>query len=1572
MSPPQVTNSTIYHLPLKDDGSPNLGGDTSYIYLSPPTKNPYSIRFEIEGTSSICKEGSLWVNLPKKGEAFDRAKFTEYKLKPTFNENIKIDVPVYLAGAFEFYCSYTPLPPFTTGKAEVQKPTRTPSHYIDVSPNLQLDDAHLPLDAISIISVLSKFMGKYPADFNRHLHGISERGYNMVHFTPLMQRGDSNSPYSIFDQHTFDTTVFPRGTKDIEELVGNMEQHYGLLSLTDVVWNHTANNSKWLEEHPEAGYNIETAPHLKAAYELDSALLLFSSKLASLGLPTHLNGTDDLLKIMDGVKIHVIAPLKLWEFYTLDADKDTQLTVAAWLENQVDFDGDIPEDIASASLKDKADWIRNNCCPGTDRMGERFRRKVVPERAAALLKTLFGTFNQQVNSSADERTAYGAMHKLLNEVNLEWYKEYDADLAVILEQIFNRTKYMRLEDNGPKIGDITIQNPLIETYFTRLPVNETTEKHHPDALALANNGWVWAADVMKDNAGPESKVYLRRELIVWGDCVKLRYGSKPADSPFLWKFMTEYTQLMAKYFHGFRIDNCHSTPLHVASHMLDAARHIQPNLVVAAELFSGDEKMDFLYCQKLGISFLIREAMQCWSTAEMSKLVHINGGRPIGSFEVDDISSADKQATTNGAANGQPPQGREIVHRIVPSKIHALLMDCTHDNETPVQKRDGRDTLPTAALVAMCASASGSVFGMDELYPQLIELVHETRPYSSPHSNLKEDQKLRIGPSEGIGGVKRLMNQLHTIMGKDGYDESFIHHDNEYITVHRMHPKSRKGYFLIAHTAYPGYGNGNGGFGPQTLTGTKAKLLGAWNLECDQSETAKKAAINDKVLRGIPSSTKDLRGVNVEQRGENAVITVPSHFPPGSIAVFETWIPGAEHSEGLDKYLTSGAREAFKDCNLNDINAILYRADAEERALSNGADGSYSIPGIGSLVYCGLQGWQSILRDVVQENNLGHAICNHLREGQWSFDYIVGRLEKLAQRDYYKRLTGPAEWLKQRFDAIRSVPSFLLPRCFALVIGTAHKAAEERAIEQMHPTIQKGQRFLKELAMVSCQVQGYMENAKLWPDKLDPSLAAGLPHFAQDWARVWGRDTMIAMRGLLTCTGRYDEAKEHLLCFASLVKHGMIPNLVNSGKLPRYNSRDSVWFFLQNIQDFVKLAPNADRFLQERVRRRFLPYKDDWFPWDDKRAYSESSSIEDVIQECLQRHASGMRFREYNAGPDLDSQMKSEGFDIDIEVDWSNGIIYGGNEWNCGTWMDKMGDSAKAGNKGHPGTSRDGAPVEITGLLYSTLHWVDSLKSAGKFKYDGVTTSDGKLITYGAWAAKIKDSFEYHYYVPADESQWSKYDINPKVVNRHGVYKDVHRCKKEYRDYQLRPNFPIAMVVAPQLFDPEHALGALALADTHLRGPTGMATLDPGDMEYYPDYINSDDSDNYHIAHGLNYHSGPEWLWPTGFFLRALLHFDLKRRDTPEGRVEAFQQVTQRLQGCKAMIRDTPWRGLTELTNKNGSFCSDSVSFRVPSFRMLEFHANVRSPQSPTQAWSAGCIIDLFDDASRYKIDPAK
>jgi len=96
----------------------------------------------------------------------------------------------------------------------------------------------------------------------------------------------------------------------------------------------------------------------------------------------------------------------------------------------------------------------------------------------------------------------------------------------------------------------------------------------------------------------------------------------------------------------------------------------------------------------------------------------------------------------------------------------------------------------------------------------------------------------------------------------------------------------------------------------------------------------------------------------------------------------------------------------------------------------------------------------------------------------------------------------------------------------------------------------------------------------------------------------------------------------------------------------------------------------------------------------------------EIVQEIMQKHAEGISFRERNAGPQIDDKMQDQvyflsfilyyhyiniflkGFNISTRLDAYTGFIMGGSLLNCGTWMDKMGESRQAGNYGVPSTPR--------------------------------------------------------------------------------------------------------------------------------------------------------------------------------------------------------------------------------------------------------------------------------------------
>ena len=830
----------VYNLPLSETGVPIPAGKGQFIQLPQPGSDPYLLRFVILSASEIVNKGVLHCNVPPPGVEFNRFKYYTYPINASFGEETYIDIKVCVPGAYSYFISYIPIsdPYFnpdyvefslddlsdsndlseassnnipalpkaqskylsviqTEDKSDVQslqeeKGDKTPDTYIDdysrsctqkhyfiVSAGFTMNGKPLPLNSLNIESVISKWMGPV-STWKDKLSNIKNKGFNMIHFTPLQERGSSNSPYSLYDQLSFDKACFPNGENDISSLVDFMEHKLQLLSLTDVVYNHTAHNSDWLRDHPEAGYSVETAPHLNPALDLDNALLEFSANLAKLGYPIKIENVDDLNSIMVGIKSHVIESVKLWEYYVINVQKICDETVAKWesLSKSSKFFEPMP--IPSSfreTLKGLAIFTVENASVHFTEFGHaRNSRTIDTEKFVAILLSLLsddGSF-----SASSEDVAAKAI-SILNEINFPLYNDYDRDVAEILMQLFNRIKYTRLDDHGPKFGEITVENPLIETYFTRIKA-----KSDGEVVALANNGWIWNGNPLIDFASAKSRAYLRREVIVWGDCVKLRYGSHPRDSPYLWERMTKYTQLMAKYFHGFRIDNCHSTPLHVGEYMLDKARLVRNNLYVVAELFTGSEEMDRIFVERLGITSLIREAMQAWSVEELSRLVHRHGGRPIGSF-------SDQAVITFEKPLDQKPS-KENNYLATSSNIHALFMDCTHDNETPAQKRTVEDTLPNAALVSMCACAIGSVMGYDEGYPKLLEIVSEDREYSF---------------DGGIGPIKKLLYDAHTEMGQNNAGEMHVHHEGQYITVHRVNSGTGQGWFLIARTKFSSEGD---------------------------------------------------------------------------------------------------------------------------------------------------------------------------------------------------------------------------------------------------------------------------------------------------------------------------------------------------------------------------------------------------------------------------------------------------------------------------------------------------------------------------------------------------------------------------------------------------------------------------------------------------------------------------------------------------------------------------------------------------------------------------------------------
>ncbi|XP_029473325.1 glycogen debranching enzyme [Rhinatrema bivittatum] len=1484
-------------------------------------------------------------NYPAPDEPFVRRKFRALQWhNPTEREDDSdkyCKLNLQIAGSFQYF--------FCQGNE------KRGEGYIVVDPVLRVgaDNHVLHLDCITLQTFLSKCLGPFD-EWEGRLRVAKESGYNMIHFTPLQTLGLSRSCYSLADQlelnPDFSRPQKKYGWNDVAKLVEKLKKEWNMLCITDVVYNHTAANSKWIQEHPECAYNLVNSPHLKAAWVLDRALWhltcdVASGKYKERGLPPLIENEQQLNCIRGVMWEDVYPKIKLWEFYQVDVSK-----AVSQFRNLLAKDD--RKAVAKADPKQPLKIIQD---PDFKRFG-----------CTVDMNTALATFIPHSNGPAAIEECCNWFRKRIEELNAEKLRQMNYHQEQAVNCVLGNVSYERLAGHGPKLGAITKKHPIVTRYFTypfeeMALEEEESMMHRLDKAChfMAHNGWVMGDDPLRNFAEPGSNVYLRRELICWGDSVKLRYGSKPEDCPFLWEHMRKYTEITAKLFHGVRLDNCHSTPIHVAEYMLDTARKLRPDLYVVAELFTGSEELDNIFVTRLGISSLIREAMSAYNSHEEGRLVYRFGGEPVGSFV-------------------QP-----CLRPLVPAIAHALFMDVTHDNESPILHRSAYDSLPSSAIVSMACCATGSTRGYDELVPHQISVVSEERFYTKWNPKATPGSPGEVNLQSGIIAGKQAINRLHQELGAKGFIQVYVDQvDEDIVAVTRHCPHTHQSVVAVSRTAFRDpktsfYSKEV----PQMYIPGKIEevVLEARTMERKATPYGKDASY----INGLPEYTVEIREhiqlteskivkqVGIATKGPNEYVQEIEfeNLTPGSVIIFRVSLdPKAQEAVGILRshliqftpHFTSGSLpddNAFpilktpfasivSKLTLADLNQVLYRCDAEEQ---EDGGGSYNIPNWTPLKYAGLQGLMSVMVDIRPKNDLGHPFCDNLRSGDWMIDYVSNRLISRSGA-----CAEVGEWFKAMFKYLKQIPRYLIPCYFDAILVGSYTTLLDHAWKHMSSFVQRGSTFVKHLSLGSVQMCGIGRFSCLPPlspvlhnvpyrindvskekEQCCPSLAAGLPHFSSGIFRCWGRDTFIALRGLLLLTGRYLEARNIILAFASTLRHGLIPNLLGQGTHARFNCRDAVWWWLQCIQDYCNTVPGGTDILKCPVSRMY--------PADDSSALPAGQldqPLYDVIQECLQRHVQGIQFRERNAGPQIDRNMKDEGFNVTAGVDPKTGFVYGGNRFNCGTWMDKMGDSERARNRGVPSTPRDGSAVEIVGLSKSTVRWLSDLNKKKLFPYGGVTVKrDGKdvTMTYEEWNRKIQDNFERLFYVSEDLADPN--EKRPDLVHKRGIYKDSYGASSPWCDYQLRPNFTIAMVLAPELFTPQRAWKALEIAEKKLLGPLGMKTLDPDDMMYCGVYDNALDNDNYNLAKGFNYHQGPEWLWPIGYFLRAKLYFS--RLIDAETSLKTVFLVKNVLSRHYVHLERSSWKGLPELTNENGQYCPFSCE---------------------TQAWSISVILEVLHD----------
>lgn len=1414
-------------------------------YFFPMKQQKYTLHLRSDGTINpgvlrIPHPDSILSVILPSGSPFHHPETILYSNIPTEDGKIqkvsRVAGPYSLLWDLQFDLLLTQPGPFYIYLQNGYNKSSSPQTYFTVDPVLHIRGSPVPISSFIIQTNFARCIGTID-NWCKNLRVLSQLGYNMIHLPPIQQIG-STSLYSISDFLTLSPSLFKYSVPESERwplmkrVVAKIEDELGIVFMSDVVLNHINTNSQVLVKNPDLAYNVVNSPHLKPALFVDDLILQLSNDIVS--GKTEINPKSPDCNLMSKILYERLVNSPFHNFYTLDKEECLKLFKStSKVRSNENFN-----DLKNLTIDEKKKWFLDNCIVDDEKYEISKSISFIPEFA-------HGLFNNNEKDFLDA----------VDYANLPRYQHVDSIIHDIVENTINLFK--------SDYHEITQFRPIVWQYFSKF-----------SKIPVACNGFLMVGKPTDDFMLPSSEAFVRRQVNIWGDCAKLRYGKSPEDNPALWRMMEQYITSCASISKALRIDNAHSTPLEVAEYMLRAARRVNPNIFVMAELFT-DDYSGFDYINRIGINAFMKEGCYGRDVWSMNNLINSSGGRPL-----------------------VPVDSMNYITEIMPeSTIPGVVFDLTHDN-MDINFDHGL----ISAGCSMAVAPSASTRGYDDILQWNPHCTQEFRLYPLSSS------------FPALHPLRQALNKLHFEMGILGMDEvqTFVH--DSVLSIFRHNSETGDGRFMLLN--FGDECRGKSILMPDGYSGFyfEAKVESV-HYNSDKCTTQVIVPSDAKVYLNFKNPNK----CHYDSRTNSIIL---DHFDNGSIVVFKTGL-SKENKHSLElltsdeiiSRLIDGIHAESPD--LLKLATLLFSCESEEQDVFH--SGTYGFKNY-QCFYAGIAG---IKKAIDTSKDMGSCVFSNMKEGDWLIDFILNRMDKIG-------LVLLCEILDHFVSLAKQLPKMYRPRLISRIISGIDFVAKQYVISQFSEFVQRNNEFVQELSICSLQFLCPVPASPLLAKEIyqnlfykeglanevkhpELSMAAGLPHFSTSWCRSWGRDTFISLRGLLLIPGRFDIAKSHLIAFASVERNGLIPNLMMGASNPRYNARDATWFFLQALQDyhsFISVKRNQQKKSSQNKNKSETDdlYDENIFDWIVPFQNGNDVIVKtmgEVVQEIMQSHANGIHFRD-SAGDDC---IKEEGRQIDIMTDWKTGLIYGGNQWNCGTWMDKMGSSFNAGNRGFPATPRNGAAVEINGLLGSTLKWLDNANNNNEFVFKGVAQ-----ITYHDWYQLLLKNFEKQFWIPEKS-----------------YYRDTVSSSNPQCDIQLRPNFVIPMAVCPELFEnTENARKSLDIVSLKLLGKIGLRTLDPDDPNYRPNYHSSDQGD-FLTADGFNYHNGPPWVWPVGYYCRAMLNFC---------RDKMFK-VMEVISNLRLDLKENCASGIEELTYEDGVLCNDGCK---------------------TQAWSVATILDFLYD----------